>query len=259
MSLVHKSTSMVLALAIGGAVFFSAPRASAQVGAPAGNPEAEIKELFKKVEKDLTDIEKLLNQATSDNAAAASAAAKEAAKSANTKQREVSESIQKIMDLIPPSGGGNCSNCSNHGLKKPGEDSQGSSSGQNPSQGAGNSKPQDQSQQQDEMTARGAGKAPTMPKGSESEGKEPKGGSNPDSPKKSNSEPSQGESKPREYATERANRSREGTERWGDLPEYAQRAFSNENTEDLPMRYRKWIQDFYLRMGKSGSGSAAGK
>ncbi|MBI3820753.1 MAG: hypothetical protein HY286_18845 [Planctomycetes bacterium] len=49
-------------------------------------------------------------------------------------------------------------------------------------------------------------------------------------------------------------RDHEATDRWGDLPEHLRGTFSNEKTDDLPMRYRRWIQDFYTRTSKSASG-----
>ena len=64
-----------------------------------------------------------------------------------------------------------------------------------------------------------------------------------------------GKGKPRDYETERQNRAKEVTDRWGDLPEHKRAIFENTNTEDLPMRYRKWIQEFYLRMQKPTTGN----
>jgi hypothetical protein len=220
---------------------------------PGSNPQDEIKELFKKVEKDLQEIDELLQQASSESRGAAAEENKSAATSAHGKQKAVSENIQKIIDLIPPSGGGG-GNSGGHGLSKPqGGGKGGQQQGQNgKQQNQQGQKPQGQQggdsagQQKQEKTAEGAGQAPSTP-----QGQQPSGSGEPDSPLKSNATPEQSTGKPRNYETDRVNRSKEAVERWGDLPEHAQRAFSNQNTEDLPMRYRKWIQDFYLRMQKS--------
>lgn len=250
----HKTMSITTGLLTIGALFLGSGFASAQAQ---GNPQEEIKELFKKVEKDLQEIDKLLQQATADSAAGAAAQPKSAASTAQKKQKGVSDDIQKIIELIPSSGG-NCSSgqCNNHGLKKPGEGGQGQKQSQN--QGGGQPRPQgssagqkpgegSQGQQQQEKTAQGAGEAPTTQQSAK-----PDGGT-PDGPEKSDATPEQKSGKPRDYATDRVNRGKEDAARWGDLPEHAQRAFSNENTADLPMRYRRWIQDFYLRMQKSST------
>lgn len=263
----------ILPAIAGGVAFLAAPMVSAQEAG--GNPQDEIKQLFKKVEKDLQEIDKLLLDASKDprgaaNSSSANASessdpsAKSTAKSANARQREVSESIQKIMDLIPP-GNGSCSNCSNHGLKKPGDSQSNGKPNQQQGQGQGGSmaegQPQKsgqeqerQQQQNEEKTAQGAGQAPSTPKDG-MEPKDPNASGDPNSPLKSTEKGSNGPKKPRDYDTERLARQKEASDRWGDLPEHVRKAFANENTDDLPMRYRKWIQDFYLRTAKSSSTS----
>ena len=103
----HWMTIQLPAVACAAAlVWLSAPGVSGQVAGQ--DPKQEIKQLFKKIEGDLQEIDKLLNQAAHDTkggAAAESADPKAAAKGAHDKQKEVSESIQKIIDLIPPGGG----------------------------------------------------------------------------------------------------------------------------------------------------------
>ncbi len=88
-----------------------APRALAQgVPGQGSDPQEEIKDLFRKVEKDLEEINKLLNEAsrTASGSSAADSAASDtgSATEAHRKQRGVVDSIQKILDLIPESGGG---------------------------------------------------------------------------------------------------------------------------------------------------------
>lgn len=230
-------------------------RAAAQAG---GNPEQEIKELMKKVEKDLQEIDKLLLQAAKDSPGAAAASAgenKTAATQAHTRQKSVSEAIQKIIDLIPPSGNNSSSsNQSKRGLSKP---NQGNGKGNQPPPDGNQQKDDGQQQQgkgeqQKENTAEGAGQAPTLPKDSQGE-KQPQGQDDPNDNKKSNEDPRNGTKKAKDYETEKLNRGKENPDRWGDLPEHLRRTFSNENTDDLPMRYRKWIQDFYSRSSKSST------
>ncbi|MBI3820756.1 MAG: hypothetical protein HY286_18860 [Planctomycetes bacterium] len=249
--------TVLIAGAAFGAVLGTSSAANAQISGGGGNPEQEIKDLFKKVEKDLQEIDKLLLEAGKDAPAiqVTSANSKDVAKDALNRQKKVSENIQKILDLIPDGKGGSGKNSQqNHGLSKPpkggGKGSQGDNN--NPDNKPSGEQPQQQ-QQNDEKTANGAGQAQTLPQDGQ-QPKDPKGGGNPDDNKKSNEPPKNGQQKPRDYDTERVKRDREAADRWGDLPEHLRRTFSNENTGDLPMRYRKWIQDFYTRTSKSGSG-----
>lgn len=202
------------------------------------DPLEEIKSLFRQVEKDLQEIDRLLLQAARDPRAASGeapekAGTKAAAKDAYEKQRAVSESIQRIIDLIPPSSSSSQSS-PKRDLSKPNQGQGNESQGER--QQGSEGKPEE------ERTARGAGQAPTEPQGGRPSGGRPEGN------QKSNEPPQQGKSKPRDYETERAHRARETVERWGDLPEHTRKVFENTNTDDLPIRYRKWIQDFYTRV-----------
>jgi hypothetical protein len=229
------------------------PAAPAQVGGQ--DPREEIKEIFKRIEKEMQEIDRLLLEAARDQRTTASApsdaksSGKSAAKSAHEKQKDVSDSIQKIIDLIPPSQSQGQQG-SNHGLSKPGEN-QGQGQGQQPPEGQRDGqgkRPGDKPQgQSDEQTAQGAGQAPTEPPGVK-----PQGGT-PDGNQRSNETPRQTKGAPRDYDTEHAQRGKENVERWGDLPEHTRKVFENTNTDDLPVRYRKWIQDFYTRVQKTGN------
>jgi hypothetical protein len=227
-------------------------RAVAQ--SPIEDPMEEIKRLFRQVEKDLQEIDKLLLDAAREPKGAPKPAAKpegpatpqESAKSAHVKQKDVSEAIQKILDLIPE-GSGSCSSkeCSNHGLKKPGESSSGQGNSEPRNAGGDKKQPRPGSPTptgEDEKTAQGAGQAPTEPKSAK-----PSGGT-PENNQRSSEPPSQGKAKPRDYDTARVQRGKETVERWGDLPEHTRKVFENTSTDDLPLRYRKWIQDFYTRV-----------
>jgi hypothetical protein len=129
---------------------------------------------------------------------------------------------------------------------KPGQGQSGGKGQQSQQDQQGN-KPQDSSQgpSKDEATAKGAGQAIAEP-----QSQNPKNGGRPDDGRKSNAAPELGKSKPRDYDTEKQNRGKENVERWGDLPEHTRRVFENTSTEDLPVQYRKWIREFYLRTMK---------
>ena len=69
----------------------------------AQEPETDVKELFEKVEKDLAEIDKLLLEASEERAAGApSTAARGSARDANAKQKVVVDTIQKILESLPP-------------------------------------------------------------------------------------------------------------------------------------------------------------
>jgi hypothetical protein len=229
------------ALLLGAALFPG--RAAAQT--PGEDPMEEIKQLFRQVEKDLQEIDKLLLEAAREPKAMPQPAAKpkETAKTAHVKQKDVSQAIQKILDLIPE-GSGSCCNKkpSNHGLVKPGESSGGQGNSEPKNAGGEKRKPSPTPTGEDEKTAEGAGQAPTEPKSAK-----PSGGT-PENNQRSSEPPSQGKAKPRDYDTARVQRGAEGVERWGDLPEHTRKVFENTSTDDLPLRYRKWIQDFYTRV-----------
>ncbi|HKD99629.1 MAG TPA: hypothetical protein VKE69_01360, partial [Planctomycetota bacterium] len=94
-----------------------------------------------------------------------------------------------------------------------------------------------------EKTPQGAQKAPT-----------PSGGADqPKDPRKSNADPSQGKRPPSKHPTERNPNAGGAVDRWGDLPEYARDTFRNDRTDDVPLRYRRWIEDFYRRVQKAES------
>ncbi|MBI3820755.1 MAG: hypothetical protein HY286_18855 [Planctomycetes bacterium] len=102
-----KTSSLLKFTIFLGVAFGAARNVNAQI-AGGGNPEQEIKELFKKVEKDLQEIDKLLLDAGKDAPAIQVSASncKEVARDALGRQKLVSDNIQKIMDLIPECPGG---------------------------------------------------------------------------------------------------------------------------------------------------------
>lgn len=194
------------------------------------DPRQEVKRLFEQVSKDLDEIDKLLLQAASDRRSKAgageAATEKDAAKEAHGKQREVVDAIQKILELVPRTGS-----------------SQSSGSGGQPSSKSDGNLPDDPGQQREDSGApRGENQAP----------KDPSGGK-PDDPRESKEKPKNGVKPPRDYATERRERGDLTVDRWGELPEQVREAFTNESTQDVPIRYRKWIQDFYKRVQRGST------
>jgi hypothetical protein len=97
-------------VAAGGIAFLAAPSSSAQEPAP--HSHDEIRELFDKVQRDLSEVDRLLQEAASSKASPAVGEAgaktdspgKRSARSAHERQLEVVRTIEKILDRIPPGG-----------------------------------------------------------------------------------------------------------------------------------------------------------
>jgi hypothetical protein len=208
---------------------FFAPGARAQ---GPGEAQREVVDLFHAVEKDLEEIDRLLLEAASEPSSSEDPRTsddKAAARDANGKQKRVIESIQRILELIPKTGSGS-----------------GGGSGQRPEgsppppSGSEGNQPQGNSPRERERTPEGAQKAPTQ--------REP---SSPDDPRKSPADPHKGTRPAVNHPTERNPNAGGAFDRWGDLPDHARDAFRNDRTDDLPLRYRRWIEDFYRRVQKS--------
>ena len=43
-----------------------------------------------------------------------------------------------------------------------------------------------------------------------------------------------------------------GAEEWGDLPVHLRKVFQNGVSEDVPPRYRDWVDSYYKRLNKGG-------
>lgn len=191
----------------------------------------EVRELVERIDADLAKVNELLAEAS---AVGASPAAKVATKSAQAKQKEVAETMQKILEHAHE---GQCKSgsCSSKGLCRSSSSKGGGSQGSASSGSTGSELDGRKVDGEKDGAPRGEGQAPrTASAGT------------PDSPRKSTEPPKQGMSPPREYDTEKQAR-RDAVARWGDLPEQIRDAFANERTDDLPVRYRKWIQAFYRR------------
>ncbi|MEL6429306.1 MAG: hypothetical protein AAFP22_02185 [Planctomycetota bacterium] len=226
-------------------------------GAPAG--EDEMRELFLKVDKRLTRVTELLYEASSGDGSRAeeigSAGIDELIRGAESasssaqggiaklleaserQSRAASEEIQLILDIAAQnpssSGGGGGGNDPQSGEGQPQPQQ-----GQTPSGSRREDKGQDPSQQQGENQQQ------------QQDPSQQQGGNQPDNTQPNSDEQPTNPSDPRssEQGPEAAAR---GTEDWGDLPIHLRKVFQNSVSDDVPPRYRDWVDAYYERLRRS--------
>lgn len=224
---------------------------------PTGAGEEEMKELFIKVDKRLKRVSELLFEASTgdssrsseigaagidelireaENASGAGASGIGQILEASRSQSEAARTeIDRILEIAaqqgsPGSGGqgGPPPPTPSEGMPKQGQTPGGSQKeekGQSPEeQGKGK---QGEQQQQDQQ-----------PGGEEPRGgQEQKGG--PDGP---------GKPQPKSETGDPSNAT--GNEEWGDLPVHLRKTFQNGVSDDVPPRYRDWVDSYYKRLNR---------
>lgn len=214
--------------------------------------QTEMRDLFAKVERRLREIDRLLSDAGAGEKVALAgdkqAGIDELLRTSQTRQREVLEGIDRILELAREnqqrsgSGSGKPSGEPQPGGKSP-IDQQGeqqSQREQTPSAPQKGEKPdsqnQDGSQEKD-------GSKPKSGKPGEGEPRDPRAGPKKD-PKNSPGP------NPPQTATDAANKADGGKDRWGDLPVKVRDVFRTEGGGDMPVQYREWIDSYYRRLNK---------
>ncbi|MEW6073084.1 MAG: hypothetical protein AB1726_10910, partial [Planctomycetota bacterium] len=77
-------------------------------------------------------------------------------------------------------------------------------------------------------------------------------GERPESPR-GGTEPGQnGPGSPPERPTEEPPPAIDDRDRWGDLPPRAQEIFRSQGRDDVPVRYREWIDAYWRRLNQGG-------
>lgn len=197
--------------------------AAVQDGLP-GDPREQILELFRKIEKDLQEIDKLLLEAGSVKSAQKNAeAGKEMEKILEQTvegQKRVVDAIEEILRKLPPDG----------------QSSSGSSSSQS-SQGS-NKDPKNPQETQREQTPFDPGQMPQQ-------GEEPKS-----SEKDTSAGRNRPANPPVRPPADPVNQANEAG-KWGELPPLYQELFRNQKTDDVPLRYRRWIEQYYRRSNEA--------
>ena len=100
--------------------------------------------------------------------------------------------------------------------------------GEQPQPGEGEPKPEQQQQQQQQQN---------------SEGEEPKGGQ-----EQEGTEDGPGKKQPKGETGDPADAT--GNEDWGDLPVHLRKTFQNGVSDDVPPRYRDWVDSYYKRLNR---------
>lgn len=179
--------------------------------------EEEIKYLFRSIEKNLQEIDKLLLDARSENAGAEMEAVQkkidELLKKALESQQQCVKQMEEILKKAPSSG-----NSSGNSLPQP------------------EPNPKDQkpsSKQEREKLPQDPGQ--TNPKNPANPQDAQQSGDNVKAPP------------PRLPQPDPTNQSNQGG-KWGELPPMYQELFRNQKTDQMPLRYQRWIDDYYRRI-----------
>jgi hypothetical protein len=196
----------------------------------------QMKELFRTVERNLKQIDVLLNDASAGEGALGEledSGLDDLLKSTQASSKTVVNDIDRILELARQRG-------------KQQSSSQGGGQGQEP-------KPSPGTSPLDEARDRGPKPGESTPEKPEEGGKEPHGEKpkQPDSPAGSDDP---GATKPGDpFHPERGPAVPPGqdADEWGMLPAKVQEIFRNEGASDLPVQYRDWIDSYYRRLNRA--------
>lgn len=229
--------------------------APVRVPLPGDDAQREMVELFGKVERQLRDIDRLLQEA----ARAAPSGASELAtmlRDAQSSGQKVKEGIDRILEIAasqrpPPGSGGSGQGQPQSGqgdgqspLDRQGEQSTGRESTPSTPEPGGTEK---QDGQQPDGKKPGEKPEPGGEKPKPAQG----GRENPDSPNESPLDPEQRPGGPPKAGQAGAGANPvDDRDRWGDLPTHAREVFRNEGGRDMPPVYREWIDAYYKRLNK---------
>jgi len=228
-----------------------------------GGPEAELRELFLKVDKRLRRSTELLWEASSGDGSGAdqigsaridelireAEAARSRAQSGIAKLLEASgrqnqaasDEIERILQIAAenPSQSSSSSSSSSQQQQSSGEQPQ---QGQTPSGSRREEKGEQPGGEQQGQQQQGQ---------QEQQQGQPQNGDRPDDNRASDDPPQDSTGgDPRESETGDAARP-SGMEDWGDLPVHLRKVFQNRVSDDVPPRYRDWIDAYYGRLNRS--------
>jgi len=213
--------------------------------------QSEMRELFAKVERRLIEIDRLLSDAGAGDAPLPSGSKKagidELLRTSQTRQREVLESIDRILELARDNAGRSSSSGS-------GNSGDPQSGGQSPLDKRGD-------QENDREATPSAPQPNAKPESKDQSGSKPKpdkpqkqqnGGDEPRDPRASPSKNAENKpgSAPPGQPTEGPSKADAGKDRWGDLPVKVRDVFRTEGGSDMPVQYREWIDSYYRRLNK---------
>ena len=258
----------------------AAPGEGVTIQPPAGpqqDLQQEMKDLFRRVETKLRDIDVLLTDAGAGDprrlSEAGEAGLDELLRRSVEQGREVQREIDQLLRLAQQAGqqGGSGSTSSQRQQGQgQGEQQQGQEPGA-PQQGSGGqSRNQEATPSLPEQTGpEDGGQDPSRPDGQqpggEENGEQP-GGQEPqpggegdrpdDGPESPDDDPRNQEGAPPDPDETDAPASRgDLSERWGELPVHVRDVFRTEGGEDMPAEYRDWIDAYYRKLNERASRS----
>lgn len=224
---------------------------------PAGDPQAELVELFGKVENRLREIDRLLSDAGAGDARAldgvGAAGIDELLKKGRASSAEAVEGIDKILEIARQMGQQQSSS-SGGGEPKPGQgqagkDPLGGQEGNTTQRESTPSKPEQGGQEPDDQQ----GGSKPKDKDGQKPGQKPGESGDPKDPKASPNDPkNRAAGPPPQGGKDAASTPNDTRDRWGDLPVHARDVFRNEGGRDMPVQYRDWIDEYYRRLNKQG-------
>jgi len=228
--------------------------------------QQEMREIFKRVEIKLRDIDVLLTDAGAGDtrrlSEAGSSGIDELLRQSIEEGRAVQREMQQLLQLAQQAG--SSSSSSGSSSSQQGDQGQQGQSGNQPSpldQGPGRQRSQEATPTLPEQQPGGEepGEQPGEKPGGEQAGEQP-GGENPkpgdgekpdDGPENPDDDPQNAEGgNPKQDETGAPNQRGDLSERWGELPVHVRDVFRTEGGEDMPAEYRDWIDAYYRKLNE---------
>lgn len=226
--------------------------------------QEEMRQIFKRVEIKLRDIDVLLTDAGAGDTRRLTEVGKsgidELLRQSVTEGRAVQREIDQLLQLAQQAGSSSSSSSSSSSQQQ-GQPGQSGQSGEQPSpldQGPGRQRNQEATPTLPEQQQPGGEQPGEQPDG-EQEGEQP-GGKNPkpgegdrpeDGPERPDDDPqNQSGSDPKSDETGAPNARADLNERWGELPVHVRDVFRTEGGEDMPAEYRDWIDAYYRKLNE---------
>lgn len=254
------------------------PHGGVPVGPPSGGDaiEAEMREIFRRVETKLREIDVLLSDAGAGDTRrlreADAAGIDELLRRSIDEGRDVQREIDQLLRLAQQAGQQSSSPSSGSGQQQgqgqgEGQQQSGTPSPLDGSQGGGGRQEATPSLPEqvrpdgggDQPRNEPDGQQPGGDQGEQPGGKEPKpgDGENPeDGPSREDDDPRNIEGDgPRPDETDAPPSRGDLSERWGELPVHVRDVFRTEGGEDMPAEYRDWIDAYYKKLNERAGSS----
>jgi len=224
--------------------------------------QEEMLQLFRDIEQNLRKVDILLSDAgagdTSGLEEVEEAGIGRLLEDSRDRSEQVLKDIDRLLELAEQAGQQQSSSSSGSQSEQSQSQPQGSSSSQGSSQGGQQTTRREQTPERpgEELSGQtpGEGEQPEGQQPGEQEQQPNQQGERPsDSPEQSNTDPSQRPAnEPPKDPTGAGSPDDPASDRWGDLPVHVQDVFRGEDAEEMPPRYREWIDAYYRRLNRRG-------